>query len=253
MANLPEFDFSSYNSKDPWQFPPQRLVRFALEAREVFSASRNKWLRIKPYPDARYMIFHELGSDCFALGSVAMMLRERATDIEWWNSQAETPASLKKTAVMANHMAMRGMLQFGFFHGVARQLDHIFRQVLRNLDPEARENGPVPFSQVRKVLFQQTSLEKYSGLLTLILLIRDSMTHNGRFCPITRKDLSLDYGGKTYIFKNNEEVEVEEWGFIDTWDFLLYLLKETDKMLNELFESPFVALIPYIQARYLEK
>lgn len=219
----------------------------------IFARSRDKWIRIKPYPDARFLIFHQLAGDSYALGTFAMMLRERATDVEWWNAQPETTGNLDKMAIRANHTSMRALLQFGFFHGVAKHLDHIFRQVLRNLDPEARENGAVAFTRVRRTLFAQTGLEAYEGLITLILLIRDSMAHNGRFCPISRKDLKLNYDGRRYAFKNNEEIEAQEWGFVDTWDFLLYLLRETDQLLNELFQSPFVALIPYIQARYLEK
>lgn len=252
MAELPEFDFSTYNGKDPWNFPPQRLVRFAFEAREIFVPSRNKWVRQRPFPDVRFVVFHELIANCYALGTYAMLVRDRWQEDDWWQGQPELPAQMERSTIQATRMNIRALMQFGFFHGVAKHLDSSFRQVLRSLDPEARENGSVGFSKVWRRLLEQTGLEDYEGLIKLIQLLRDALSSGGKFCPINRKDLTIVYRDKEYLFTNNEDLDAVAWGFIDLWDFMLFLLRDVDHLLNLLFESPFVAMIPHIRARHLE-
>ncbi|MEM7036212.1 MAG: hypothetical protein AAF570_04460 [Bacteroidota bacterium] len=251
-SQFPEFDFSSYNPRDPWNVPPQRLVHFAFSAMKILKPSRSKWLRIKPYPDIRSVAFHELHAECHSLGVQSMLMRENARSLEWWNAQPELSGRLDKQAMLANNIALRGMLRYGFVQMLSRELEAVFRQVLRNLDPEARENKGAGFRKVWKALLAQTGLEHYEPVIQLLLVIRDSTLHNGKFCPVNRKNLRIRYKDKTCTFLNNAEVDVQEWGFVDMWDFILFLVKEMNQLLNELFESPFVALIHHIRARSLE-
>ena len=89
-------------------------------------------------------------------------------------------------------------------------------------------------------------------MVSLAWATRDVIANGGKFCPINRHDLKLIYQGRVYQFVNNEEVEVQDWGFKDDWDLIYYLAGEIDQMLNEVFDSPFVSTIPLIKARYLE-
>lgn len=249
---LPEFDFSKYNPADPWSFPPQRLVHFAFEASNVFRASRDKWLRIKPYPDLRYVVFHELNSLGHTFKVFSLLIRENSTDADWWREQKELGGHYDKMLVKSVNSSMRDFLQYGIFHFAVRQTEDAIRQIHRYL---VKVFGDKPKSGIREVyiyLFNRTDLSKYIKLMDLLMATRTCFQNNKKFCPSNGKGVTLEYGGKSFSFENKVEIKPQDWGFIDDWDFILFLFREIDKMLDQLFDSNFVASIPSLRAKYLD-
>lgn len=244
-------DFSDYNPRDPWYFPPERLVWFAQSAAGIFKASRNKWIRLRPHPDARYVVFHELHHTAFSLTIFACLIQEKGLDKAWWNQLEPFGGTFDDHSIRFNNIGLREMLRYGLVGTMARQVEMIFRQVLHYLDPEAPQNEARSFRKVYEELLRQTGLENYHALLQLLLVIRDSLHHNAKFCPPNRNNLKIQYAGKTYSFQNETEIDPQTFGFLDDWEFLLFLVEETDRMLNEVFESPFVATLPYIKTRHV--
>jgi hypothetical protein len=249
---LPEFDFTDYNPKDPWHFPPQRLVHFAITGREALRVYKNKWLAIRPHPDVRFAVFHDLYNELHAVAVYAMLLRDRGLDAAWWEAQPEIGKALPQHALLANNISLRAHLQAGLLHQLVRHLDSTFRQVLRYLDREAPSTGNLGFRGVARLLLRQTGLRAYEELLTLLLALRDTAGFGGKFCPSNRKDLRVRYGGREFLFRSDEWVEGSEMGFRDTLDLIGYVIAELAGMLDVLFGTPQVMLVPEIPTRVLD-
>lgn len=244
------FDFADFNPKDPWSFPPERLIHFAESAGSVFKASRNKWVRTRPHPDARFVVFHELHHATFNLMIHAHLIREKGLDQEWWNSLPQFPGKFDEYQVRFNHIGLRENLRYAFMNTLARQIEMAFRQVFHVLAQDAPEDGANAFKKVYRALLKRTDLQEYDALLQLIFVVRDSLPYSGKFCPANRKNLTLAYKGKTFTFQNEESIEPQDFGFIDLWEFILYLVRQTDRMLNEVFEAPLVAILPFVKTRH---
>jgi hypothetical protein len=248
---LPEFDFSNYNPKDQWNFPPQRLVHFAIGSREAIRGYKNKWLQIRMHPDVRFCVFHDLYNELHAVAVQAMLLRQNALDPAWWEAQPELGKALPRHVLLANNISLRAQLQAGLLHQCVRHLDSTFRQVLRYLDP-ARQTGKLGFRGVARLLFQELDGQHYAPLLTLLLALRDAAAFGGKFCPGNRKDLRLHYGGRDFVFRSDAWVEGSEMGFRDTLELVAYTISELAAMLDTLFLAPQVMLLPSIPTRVLD-
>lgn len=249
---LPEFDFSDYNPKDPWHFPPQRLVHFAIGSRETLRTYKNKWLPIRPHPDVRFAVFHDLYNELHAVAVYAMLLRDRGLDVAWWAAQPEIGKVLPPHAVLANNISLRAQLQAGLLHQVVRHIDSTFRQVLRYLDREAPQTEKLGFRGVARLLLRQTGLRTHEGLITLLLALRDTAACGGKFCPDNRKHLRVRHAERDFLFRSDEWVEGSEMGFRDTWDLVAYVIAELAGLLDRLFETPQVMLVPRIPTRVLD-
>lgn len=249
---LPEFDFSHYNPKDPWNFPPQRLVHFAITAREQLRTYKNKWLPIRPHPDVRFAVFHDLYNELHAVAVYAMLLRDKGLDADWWAAQPEVGKVLPRHAILANNISLRGQLQAGLLHQFVRHLDSTFRQLLRYLDREAPHSDKLGFRAVTRQVLRQTGQLAALPLLTLLLALRDAAAFGGKFCPSNRRDLQVRYAGRAYVFRSDEWVEGSEMGFRDTLELVGYVIAEWTGLLDRIFETPMVMLVPAIPTRVLD-
>lgn len=218
---------------------------------EMFRVSRLKYAPRHQYPDVRFAVFHELIQLGHGMMSLGIWQRGEGKELDWWNAQPEFKKAYSKRMVQSFNMGLRGLLQSGFVHGVAHQVESSMRQCLIYLEPEAEENL-LGFRKVWKRLFEMLGLEAWEPLLKMWLVMREGVHHNGKFCPVSRRDLSLDFKGKTYNFRNNVEVEPRDWGYLDDYDFILFLLFETDRMFNAIFDKEEVKEIKRILVRHQE-
>lgn len=249
---LPEFDFAGYNPKDPWLFPPQRLVRFAVEAMQALDPYKARWVKERPHPDVRHVVYHVIGSELHSMVILAMMLRDKGLDGEWWAAQPEIGRVFPRHVLLANNIALRGSLQTGLLHQVVRQVDSCFRQLLHYMDLEAPNNSQLGFRGVWRQVLRQAGLKEYEALLVLLLALRDVAGNGGRFLPHNRKDLRVKYKGRVFEFKNDDYVEGVEQGFVDMWDMMLYVIREVAALLQLVFDSPVVAVLAFVPARHLD-
>jgi hypothetical protein len=246
---IPEFDFATYNPRDVWRFPPQRLVRFAAEVYGVASSSRTRVAGRHLHPDQRFVIFHELSGLAHALLLGAMHLRSHGSDEAWWDLQPEFSHTVDARTMASNNMAMRQLLQLGYMQGVLRQLDMAMRQYAKALGLRLELNAPL--RQVWKGVTAACDAREYTPLLKLLQIFRDGISQLHRFCPADEQDLRIAYQGKDFHFQAQKEILVSNLGFIDDWDFLKYLIVESDAMLHKLHDSVALSTIPMIETRYL--
>lgn len=250
--NKPAFDFGQYNPKDPWNFPGDRLVLFGIEAMEIFQPSRD-WIKTRHrYPDVRFTVFHELIQLGHGAMSFGIFLRDEGSRREWWSSRPEFTKEYSRRMVQSFGMGLRSQFQLGFFHGVVHQVEAFFRQVATALAPNEMRTQEEAGMVVGKWVLEQVDKASYGDLLDILAVVRDSLHFNGKHCPPDRKDRLIEYKGVDYAFLNNEDIEADRWGYLDEWDFILFLLGEIRMLLHDVIEAEAVQECPLILARYLE-
>jgi hypothetical protein len=247
---IPDFDFASYNPRDVWRFPPQRLVRFAAEAYTRASASRGRVAQRHLHPDQRFVIFHELSGLAHALLLGAMHLRSHGNDEVWWDLQPEFGHLVDARTMASNNMAVRQLLQLGYVQGGLRQLDTAIRQYAAALGLNLEMHGPL--QRTYKGVLAACESTEYAPLLKLLQIFRDGISQLHRFCPADGLDLRIKYLGRDFHFQASKEIMYNELGFIDDWDFLNFLMAESDSMLHRLHDSIALSTLPFIATRYLD-
>jgi hypothetical protein len=250
-TQIPDFDFSQYNPQDEWNFPGQRLVRYAAEAYHIVLEPRNFWLKRHPHPDFRTVFWAELCGQAHAMLVLAMQLRSHGNDLSWWEVQPEFSHTFDKRLIASNNMTIRQLMQLGFVQHVVRQIDLLLRKLLNTLT-ENPIKTKFPLGSVFLSLLGLTESKGEASLLTLWQIYRDSLSQEGRFCPVNGNDLQLTFGGRQFSFPAQRRIEWDSLGFLDHWEFSLYLLRELAKQINRLFESKLVAEIPFLKAPFLE-
>lgn len=247
---IPDFDFDAYDPRDTWNFPAQRVVRFAAEVYHIASEARQQYARLYPHPDQRFVVFHELSGLAHALLLGAMQMRSHGTDETWWQSQAEITHSVDTRLMASNNMALRQMLHLGYAQGVMRQLDMAMRQYAVALTGEAAATQ-WSLHRVWARVVADCSCIGYAPLLPLLQLHRDSLSQLGRFCPADGKPLNMSYKNRRMHFLPQTEITHTALGFIDEWDFMRFLVVEAVAMLHEIHRDSAMTAIPMIATRYI--
>jgi|GEM_PF-6903394 len=251
--NIPDFDFSKYKAYDPWNFPPDRMIVFAIEAINLFGESRGKYIsRRHMHPDLRFTFFFDAISLCHSTMTMAQLLRDTGRNLEWWNSQPEFKKSYRERTVQSFASNLRGVSMSALLNGILRLIESSMRQILWHLDPQAPENQQ-GFRPVWKYLLNELDTLKYEPVIKLLLILRDAAINGGRFCPSLRQDLTLRFQRKDLHFVNNEEIDVTKMGYLDDWAFMLELLKETNALFNDFFDHPSVMEVYRMPARRYEE
>lgn len=250
--NSPEFDYSKYKAYDPWNFPPDRMILFAIESISLFEKSRGKFMgRRHMHPDLRFTFFFDAISLCHSTMTMAQLLRDPGRNVEWWNGQPEFKKAYKERTIQSFGSNLRGVSMSALLNGTIRLIESSMRQILWYLDQKAPENQQ-GFRPVWKYLLTELDALRYEPVIKLLLILRDAAINGGRFCPSLRQDLTLRFQQKDLHFVNNEEIDVTKMGYLDDWEFLFELLKEMDLLFNDLFDHPEVMAIYRMPARRYE-
>ncbi len=250
----PDFDFESYNPKDPWNFPGDRLVIFAMDALEIVRPVRKYYAPRYQWPDLRFGIFHELAQSCHSVLCLALWQRGEASESNWWHGQPEFDKDYARRTLQNFNIGVRGLAQVGLVGSIVFKLEWALRQVLEAKEglaaAEVLAGDKVGIVQR---LLDDLGLEDREPLMQLWWAMQNALHQNGNYCPADGEDLTLRYQGKFYTFLNNEEVQAEDWGYLDEWEFLLFLMRETMDMLKAIFDHHDVAPIPKIVMRHQQQ
>ncbi len=250
-TRIPDFDFSQYNPKDEWNFPAQRLVRFAAEAYHIVLEPRNFWNKRHLHPDFRSVYWSELCGQAHALLVNAMHLRSHGNDLSWWEVQPEFSHTFDKRLIANNNKTIRQLMQLGFVQHVVRQMDLLLRELLNTLSANPIKTK-YPLGSVFLSLLGLTESKGEASLLTLWQIYRDSLSQEGRFCPVNGKDLQLTLGDRKFSFAAQHPIQWDSFGFLDEWEFCLFMLREMLEMVGSLLQAPKVAQIQFLKAPYLD-
>lgn len=246
---IPDFDFGSYDPHNPWAFPAQRLVRFAAEAYEMAAHSRAAWTKVHPHPDLRSVVFHELAALAHGLLLGAMHLRSHGEDADWWQAQHEIDHRVTGQLMRSNNQNLRNLLQLGYLEGVLRQLTLAVRQYGTAVAGAGAEVSSL--RQAWRGLLAATSLEEYKPLLSLLQLQRDVIGQHGRYLSGEGSPLAITFRGRRILLQAGQEMRYQDWGFVDDWDFILFLVVQCDGLLDALNRSEALRAVAFVPTGYL--
>lgn len=249
--NSPEFDFNDYNPKDPWRFPPNRMVIFAIDSMALFQKSRSRIVTRHIHPDVRFTVFHEAIQICHPVMSLGLLLRDTGQKVEWWHQQPEFKKDYSERIVQTFNMNLRGSGMSALVNGFLGLIEATLRQMLWHLDPKAPENTK-GFRPVWKYMLGEFEGLRYEPVIKLLLILRDAGIYGGKFCSHLRQDLVIRFQQKDLLFENNQEFDVTKYGFLDDWTFLFELLKEVNDMFNHLIDNPQIMAVHRMPARAFE-
>ena len=250
--NSPEFDLEGYNPKDPWQFPPNRMVIFAIDSMALFQQSRTRIITRHIHPDLRFTFFHSAIQLCHPVMSLGLLLRESGQKVEWWNEQPEFKKEYSERIVQTFNMNLRGSAMSALINGMLGLIEATLRQMLWYLDPKAPENSQ-GFRPVWKYMLENYEAKRFEPAIKLLLVLRDSAIYAGKFCSRLRQDLELRFQRKDLVFENNQEFDVTKFGYLDDWAFLYELLKEINQLFNHLIDHPEIMAVHRMPARVFEE
>ncbi len=248
---VPDFDFSQYNPRDEWNFPAQRFVHYCAEAYNVVLEARITWNARHPYPDFRTVYWAELSGHAHAVLVMAMHLRGNGGEVAWWEAQPEFSHTFDKRLIANNNRTIRKTIQLGFVQHVVRQTDILLRQIHATLSEELVA-AKLPLRSILGQILKMTECESEASILTLLLIYRDSLSQEGRFCPTNGLDHQIVFGGRKFNFSANKAIQWESCGFLDEWAFSLYLLKGLKTLLYAIFETKRVSALRSLSVPYMD-
>lgn len=85
---------SSYNPKDPYNFPIERLTDYSKEILKIYFASATKYKAKYKFLDARYRVFHEVVAIANTLIIFSNLIDEYTESKTWWEKQKKIKSKI---------------------------------------------------------------------------------------------------------------------------------------------------------------
>ncbi len=156
---------------------------------------------------------------------------------EWWDKNINNLSDLDKQLFVTEFDMF---LKIGFMQFLFSAIESTFRLLVQAIDVTACNNGTAEFKSIYSFLFKRTNLKQYESLLDLLRNIRNSVHHNGIFCPRSGKNESITYKGVIYEFKVNKPIDCA------SWSFLISLVPDLKQMLFDIIEFSEISKIDHI-------
>jgi hypothetical protein len=160
------------------------------------------------------------------------------TQKQSWNSVAHKTILDNDIQIYVNEFVM--FVKIGFIHSLFSSIESSFRLILKALDPNVCSGGTAEFKGIYSCLLTRLGLNKWEVLLDLLRNIRNTIHNNGVYFHRSGRNETVSYNGNTYSFDIGKPVD-----FV-TWDFLLDLLNDIDKMFVEVVSHRDVVAISMI-------
>ncbi|MEO9319672.1 MAG: hypothetical protein ABI361_03265 [Nitrososphaera sp.] len=101
--------------------------------------------------------------------------------------------------------------KLAFLHLMHFATDSSLRVVSRTLNGRAAKSGKDATTNVSGFVLKKLGLQKYNGVICIIVLLRNTTHNNGRH---TGERIEKSFKGKPYVFETNKEPELYHWSRI---------------------------------------
>jgi hypothetical protein len=149
--------------------------------------------------DARITVFNKCSNVCSSVLLGYVFIDKYLSNKEWWKLYSTLPIDSKEIQRAGNEFEM--FLRVSLIQSTLYAVESSFRIYVVFLDSKACSNGLGEFKNIYEWLLKRTSLQSYSALLDIFRNIRNSMHNNGLFLPISGKDSTIKYKGRSFEFK----------------------------------------------------
>jgi hypothetical protein len=219
------------------------LIQTVQELREAFSAARDGVAKGHPtwdvIRDARLTGFSKAINVLNSTQLGLVHIRFHLTDRGWWNTISRTPISEADLTIYVAEFDM--FVKLGFLQFLFASLESSLRAFLRAIDPSACTGGTAEFKSVYDCLFTRLGLTRYTPLLDLLRLIRNTVHNNGVYFHRSGEAETVTHSGTAYTFSVGKRVS-----FV-TWPFLFGLAPEVRHLLLDTVESAAICAPSFIQ------
>jgi len=192
--------------------------------------------RVNPRKDARITTFSKM-IDIFNSLRLSLAFVQKGFNLDWWKGIL-SEERLPKSAILYYTGVFMNISKIGFNQILFSNTESSLRIFLRALDPNACNGGMGKFQSIYCCLFKtKLSVCPPEGieLLDLFRLVRNTSHNNGVYFDPNRRDRTINWRGKSYIFKHSAPIDFVNWSFImeisDAVRFLMYEVV-TDKNLQ---------------------
>jgi hypothetical protein len=208
-----------------------RLSVLGAKYHAVHNELSNKY-PIDQLRDVRSNVFRHCAIVIDSTSIILLIRLDHPYDDPWW-------ANLVERKLLSMHMTHMTEEQLRIFIGAFDtfvdssyiimlfvSVESAFRSFY---SPVFSKEVPSEIYIVFKELLEEFNLERYSNLLKLFRLIRNSYHNNGKY---TSNDAEVSWRDKTYEFRKGQQVEVG-----DVWQTFISITEDILEMLKELVMS----------------
>jgi hypothetical protein len=185
-----------------------------------------------PEHDARITAFAKLINVLNSVQLAFTFASKHLLNRQWWDAIARTPIPDGDKQVYANEFA--NFTKLGFVHAMFSSIESSLRIFLRALDPCACNGGMAEFKSIYDCLFNSklaTAPIDGTQLLDLLRLVRNTIHNNGVYFNPRGGNVTLNWQGHTFEFKQGAPVD-----FV-TWDFLILVSDSLRILLRQVVED----------------
>ena len=233
-----------YDPQDSVHFPPERHTEFYKTCKKLVGKYGDRIINLYTSPDLRFKIFHELKCTSTNAFIITKLMQDNTYSTTCLNGSKMFKIELDNHFMKGLNIGMRTFIDFGYFHSVFMFTEDTLRRMLRILDLNACNKGTAEFKNIYECLLKKINLQKYSKLLDVCRLIRNSIHSNGEYNHKSFVDANIVYKKKKFIFKIGKPIRFDEWNFVDKYDFFVFLLNEICEMFEKIIESKMIKTIP---------
>jgi hypothetical protein len=187
---------------------------------------------VDPKHDARITAFSKFTNVLNSVLLSFVFISKHLLHKQWWDTIDLDRAPDPDRQIYINEFI--NLTKIAFVHGMVSAIESSFRLFLRALDPSACNGGMAEFKSIYECLFNSklaTAPPDGSTLLDLLRLVRNVIHNNGVYFNPRGIDVSLNWKGETFEFKQGDLL-----GFV-TWEFLIRISDSLHELLHGVAED----------------
>jgi len=185
-----------------------------------------------PEHDARITAFSKLINVLNSLQIAFTFVSKHQLHKQWWDAIARALLPDADRQIYANEFV--NFIKVGFVHAIFSSIESSLRLFLRALDPVACNGGMAEFKSIYDCLFSSklaTAPTDGTQLLDLLRLVRNTIHNNGVYFSPRVSNVTLNWQGQTYEFRQGVPVD-----FV-TWEFLIRVCDSLRALLRRVVED----------------
>ena len=243
---MPLYSDKFYNAADPFSFPPKRMENYADELISIFQTSATKYQGKFGANDVRFRVFLDIRATANSVKIYSILIENYTSETTWWKERKEFTNQFDNSLVKSINFSLIEFTKFGHYHIINMHVEDTLRSIVKSLSPEACNKGTAEFKSIYSHILAELNLQTFEPLFDIFRSLRNSIHNNGTCYNKNGANNNYLYNGINFNFDHGKIITVDTWGFIDFWEFSLYIFGEINKALNEIFDSNEVSKLPQI-------
>ncbi len=218
------------------------LVREAYKSMEEGLRSRHPtWDRSA---DARLAFFGKVVVITQVALQLGMFQEYQLTKPEWWDASFKPPPPPDQQKKLLDETAK--FIGQGYYFSVFSVWERCLRSLVRGIDPTACKGGAAGLNGIYNWLLKRTQRQQSEAFFDLLRLYRNTNHANGVHISEDGRDRVVEVDGRQFPFRHLQVVDMRDWGYNNTWEFILPVVVSLGRETTALVEASPVVEVPVI-------